>query len=229
VTGGLRDDRLVTVPNAIDVPPRPDAVGVAAARRALGVEPARPLAVAVGRLSPEKGHQVLLDAMPSVLREVPGAVLLLAGDGPEEARLRHRARPLGDAVRFLGYRRDVADVYAAADVVVLPSLSEGLPNAALEGMAHGRPVVASAVGGVPEVVMDGVTGRLVPAGEPGALARALACALSDGALRAAWGSAGRDRVERCFSAPARAARLARLYTDLASSGPGASRPRPATA
>jgi glycosyltransferase involved in cell wall biosynthesis len=211
---GIRSERLVTVPNAVDLPPAPDDAAVAAARRMLGVDADRPVAVAVGRLSPEKGHAVLLDAMSAVLAAVPRALVLLVGDGPEDERLRASARPLGDAVRFLGYRRDVAGVYAAADALVLPSLSEGLPNAALEAMAYGRPVVASAVGGVPEVVLDGVTGRLVPAGDPAALARALAGVLSDRDARASWGTAGRDRIARHFSPQARGERLLRLYAEL---------------
>lgn len=214
---GFADERLVTVPNAVALPLRDDGSARRAARRALDLPERTPVLAAVGRLSAEKGQRVLVDAMIEVAHAAPDALLLLVGDGPDDAALRARAAAVpGHPIRFLGYRADVTPVYDAADAIVLPSLSEGLPNVALEAMAHGRPVIASAVGGVPEVVDDGATGLLVPPGEPGPLARALIALLRDDGLRAALGAAGRARVETRFSVAARAARILSLYDDLVS-------------
>ncbi len=148
--------------------------------------PDRPDVLLLGRYDPRKGHAVLLQAVPEVLRAVPAARFLLAGPAalPEEVRTRAevaatvREQGLQDAV-LVGDARPVAEAMAEARVVVVPSTSEGLPNVVLEALAHGRPVVATTVGGIPEVVVDGRTGWLVPPGDPAALAAALTHALQD--------------------------------------------------
>ena len=129
----------------------------------------------VARLSPEKGIDRLLEAFAGVLRQVPYARLAIAGDGPARGQLEARAHELtlGGAVEFLGYREDVSPVLGSLDLFVLPSLTEGIPLALLEAMAAGLPVIATAVGGVPEVVEDGTSGMLVPPGDAAALERAM--------------------------------------------------------
>jgi len=160
------------------------------------------LVVELARLSGQKGHVVLLEAASALRDRFPEARYLLVGDGAERAVIEseRRRRGLERTVLLAGHRDDPAAVLAAADVVVLPSLHEGYPNVLLEAMAIGRPVVASAVGDSPDIVVEGVTGFLVPPGKSGPLADRLALLLGDPQLRARLGAAARDRAEREFSA-----------------------------
>jgi glycosyltransferase involved in cell wall biosynthesis len=139
----------------------------------------------IGRLNAQKGHTHLLDAAPEALARHPDARLLIVGDGDLMDLLREKARrlPVADRVVFAGHRSDVPDVLAAVDVFCISSLYEGTPLALFEAMAAGRPIVSTAVDGCREVLEDGVTGLLVPPGDPPALARALDRVLSDAALR----------------------------------------------
>lgn len=154
----------------------------------------------VGRLSPEKGQRRLLAAFPRILQRVPAALLVFAGDGPdlEPLRVAAAAPENRGRVRFLGYRSDVRDVFADLDLLVLSSDTEGMPNVVLEAMALGVPVVATAVGGTPELVRDGVTGILVPAADTAALAEGILRALQDrrSAMERAIGA--RSMVEQDF-------------------------------
>ncbi|MBA2564609.1 MAG: glycosyltransferase family 4 protein [Gemmatimonadetes bacterium] len=173
-----------------------------------------PVVFTAARLIPEKGVATVLRAFARASRAHAGATLVVAGVGPEEVALRAFAADLGVAarVRFLGavpYER-VAEVHAAADVFVLasrsvPGWTENFPNACLEAMASGKPVIAGRVGGVPEMVRDGETGFLVDPEKPAEVERALRRLLDDPALRASMGAAARRRMERDF-AHARAAR-----------------------
>ena len=146
-------------------PPSPEEA--ARARAALDLEPSVPVAACVARFHPIKGVDLLVEAWPEVLRSCPSAVLLLVGDGPDRAMLEERVETLGlrDQVRFLGYRDSVWEVLWACDVLVVPSRMEGLSLAALEGMATGLPVVATRVGGLPEIVTAGQNGFLAEAGD----------------------------------------------------------------
>jgi len=144
-------------------------------REELGAGVLRPLWVCAGRLEEQKGQDVLLDALAEVRRRGLEFVAVLAGDGSLRPALEQRARTLGleANVRFAGQVEDLGPLLGAADVVALPSRWEGMPLVLLEALARGRPVVASAVGGVPEVVTDGEHARLVPPGDVAALATAL--------------------------------------------------------
>src|SRR5690606_23274361 len=124
--------------------------------------------------------------------------LLLVGRGSQEGLLRERLAGV-PRVHFPGYRDDVPEVVRALDLLVLPSYVEGAPNVVLEAMAAGRAVVATAVSGTPELVIEGVTGRLVPPGDPQALAGALAALVADGEMRARMGAAGAERARRDFA------------------------------
>jgi glycosyltransferase involved in cell wall biosynthesis len=153
-------------------------------RKELGLDPKQPVICAVGNILKIKGHEVAIRAMPLVSREEPEAVLLIVGEPVDMAlyrKLEALTARLGlqDKVVMLGYREDVADLLAAADVFVMPSYSEGLPGALIEAMFTGCPVVASAVGGIPEVVTTGTTGVLVPPGDAEALAAAIKRLLAD--------------------------------------------------
>lgn len=144
-------------------------------RRELGVAPDEYLIGTAVVLTPQKGIEFLLRAIPAVLREIPRAKFMIAGDGYKKAELQAAANALGvgDRLAFLGYRSDVPRFLNAMDLYVLPSLWEGLPLALIEALACGKPAVVSDVGGNGEIVEDGVNGRLVPPGDPEALARAI--------------------------------------------------------
>jgi glycosyltransferase involved in cell wall biosynthesis len=182
--------RLVVIPDFVDCRWfRPEAV-----EKPVGA-PGRRI-VAVGRLTREKGHAVLLRAMARVVQMIGEARLSICGQGPEEERLRRQAAEAGIAerVEFAGFVADVRPALAAAEVVVMPSLSEGLGVAALEGMAMAKPVVATDAGGLPESVVDGETGVVVPAGEAEALAEAMVALLADPDRAQRMGRAGRGRA-----------------------------------
>jgi glycosyltransferase involved in cell wall biosynthesis len=166
------------------------------ARREFGIEQNAPVAAIVARLSSEKNHRNLLDAWADVVRNVPNATLLVAGEGGEGAALRAQIEQLGleNRVKMLGVRRDVARVLAACDVFVLSSDREGLPVSVLEAMAASRAVVATHVGDLPRVVREGETGLLVPPCDAAALAAALVSLLSDSARATQFGKAGKRAV-----------------------------------
>jgi sugar transferase (PEP-CTERM/EpsH1 system associated) len=169
----------------------------------------------VGRLHPQKGFSQLLEAFAAVQSKIPRARLVIVGEGELRVKLMKRANDLGISAyaTFAGHREDIPALLSALDVFVLPSLWEGLPMALLEAMASGLPVVASAVGGIPEVVVEGETGLLVPAGDVKGLVEAL-CVLSDENLRRRMGQAGQARVCDLFSIQHLVSRIENLYTEL---------------
>ena len=178
--------------------------------------PLSPVVLAAGRLSPEKGFDVLLEAVPSILRSHPDAQFVLFGEGAERAKLEARVAELGLTGRFAmpGFTAELDRFLPWADVVVLPSYTEGLPNIALEASAAGVPIVATAVGGTPEVVKDGETGLLVPSGRPIAVAEALNRLLDSCELRRSMGDAGRRRMRDLFTFEAQAERYRALFEKL---------------
>jgi glycosyltransferase involved in cell wall biosynthesis len=185
-------ERSVVIHNAVDV---------AAAPRARP-DAGTPRILVVGRLKAPKDFVTIVRALAEL---APGSFTLqVAGSGPDRPALENELRRLGlgGAVEFLGDRADVPRLLAAAHVFALSSRSEGFPVSILEAMAAGVPVVASAVGGVPEAVVDGETGILVPPGDPSALASGLQRLLGSAELRARFGSAGRARAEELFDLPA---------------------------
>lgn len=198
-------------------------------RAELGLGGSDLLILAVGNLYDVKGHDVLLHAL-SRLPTDPGWRLAVAGRGPEEARLRELAQrlSLSERVHLLGYRGDIQDLMAAADIVAMPSRSEGLPLAILEAMFARRPIVASAVGGIPDA-LGGDAGLLVPPGDPGALAQALTSLLLDPDLGSALGNAAAVRAAERFSVDAMADAYERCYREAAGTGPRRKRDRPVTA
>jgi glycosyltransferase involved in cell wall biosynthesis len=164
------------------------------------------------------GKALVLRAVPALRARVPTARVLVAGGGEREAALRSQARALGDgmadAVRFLGPRTDIPDLLAACDLVVLPSAAEALPTALIEAAAAGRPVVATRVGGIPEVVVDGVSGLLVPPCNPAALADSIATLLFDRARARLYGAAARGIARSRFSVDTHVARTLDLWEAL---------------
>ncbi len=190
-TLGIARERIAVIPNGVDTHAFTPASRPVAA----------PVIGCTGRLHRKNGHPTLLDAFAAIRQAVPEARLLLVGDGPERGSLERAVsrRGWGGIVTFAGEQADVRPWLHRIAVYVQPSISEGMSNSILEAMASGLPVVATRVGGTPEVVEDGVSGLLVPPEDPAALATALVTLLGDPARRAAMGAAGRDRVARRFS------------------------------
>lgn len=193
---GVPAERIAVVWNGMDPLPEPAPEAVRAVRESLGLDPAVPVCLLAARLHEEKGHDVLLRALPAVLREVPGLVVLCAGDGPHRPDLERdtAARGLGAHVRFLGQRGDVPALLALSTLALLPSRAESFGFAALEAMSLGRAVVASRAGGLPEVVTHGETGLVVDVGDADGLAAAMTSLLRDRGRREAMGAAGRARA-----------------------------------
>ncbi|HUP49729.1 MAG TPA: glycosyltransferase family 4 protein [Thermoanaerobaculia bacterium] len=215
---GLDPRRAVVVHNGIDVARfRRDAAG---ARRRLERELAVPegarIAVTVSVLRPGKGIEVLLAAIPAVVERVPGAVFLIVGDGPKREEWQALADATGEArqVRWAGHRRDVDAIVAGCDLFVLPTLADAFPTVLLEAMAAGLPVVASAVGGVPEIVQADVTGTLVPPADADALAAAIIHHLLDRDGAGRMGVAAVLAAESLFSTAAWIGRLDAVYGEV---------------
>jgi len=173
-----------------------------------------PLIGFVGRLVTEKGVDVLLRAFAEVVRDMPRAHLALAGDGRLMGEMRALAGSLGLArAHFLGWRGDIASLMADVDVLAVPSRSEGFGLVVLQAMALARPVVASRVTALPEIVEPGQTGTLVPPDDPASLARALTEILQSADRGAALGRAGRSRLEREFTLERMASHTAQVYRE----------------
>lgn len=198
--------RLVVVPNGVRLPPAEDPARRARAREALGVADGKVVALYVGELESRKDPLAAIDAVEAARARGAPLVLLIAGGGPLAAQVSARA---GESVRPLGRRDDVADLYAAADLFVLPSQREGMPMALLEAMSHGLAPVVSDAPGIAEAV--GGAGAVVPAGDVRALTDQLARLAADGDARARLGATARDRVRDELSAERFLARMRELY------------------
>ncbi|MBU0512919.1 MAG: glycosyltransferase [Chloroflexi bacterium] len=210
---GISDQQIETISNGILEPER-------------RIPPTRPKdwlapegyvsVVCVGRLSPEKGQDLLLQALAKLKKQNMQVYTVFIGDGPQRDQLSTDVvrLDLQNRVSFLGIRSDVYDWLFNADIFVLPSDWEGVSLAILEAMAASLPVVATAVGGTPEVVLDGVTGLLVPPRDPDALAKAILRLLGDPGLRLRMGQAGRERVEKHFAISETVRKTEALYQKL---------------
>jgi glycosyltransferase involved in cell wall biosynthesis len=205
-----KPDRVVTVHNGTARAPRPGAGP--AIREALGLGRNDLVLAMVSALRPEKGHDVALAAVSRLHERFPALRLLIVGDGPSRTEIERAAAPLGDTVRFAGYRSDVMAVLDAADLVVQPSRSDAFPTTLLEAMSAGVPVVATAVGGIPEIAEHEVTGLLLePPPRPEPLAGALALLLDDPDLRRRLGTGAREQFSRRFDAAGWAERTREVY------------------
>jgi len=208
-------ERLVVIPDFVDCQRfDPSLFQAGCPGSALAQRP--PTIVSVGRLTREKGHAVLLGAMAKAKCSMPHARLLICGTGPEEAALARQAEQVTQGVEFLGFVSDVRPVLAAADLFAMPSLSEGLGVAALEAMAMAKPVVASATGGLRELVLDSETGLLVPPGDADALAEGLLVLLRDPARAQRMGQAGRQRALAHYDRGLIVDRVLALYREVVS-------------
>jgi glycosyltransferase involved in cell wall biosynthesis len=213
---GISSERLRVVHNAVEpADHRLDADG-STFRRVCGAAPSDLFVAVIGRLSPEKGHSVFIEAFAEVAARVPSAKAVLVGDGPERLRLEGLVKEAGMAGRitFAGHRGDVSEVYAAVDLVVIPSWSEGLPNVLLEAMLHGKAVVATEVGGVPEVLQNAGVGWLVKPGDAAQLALAVTEALCDAERRRADGRTSAAYVRAHYSPARRADAIINIYREV---------------
>jgi glycosyltransferase involved in cell wall biosynthesis len=198
----------------------PSAAEHRAARVAFGLV-GEPAVVVIGRLEPQKGHALMLEAAAILTRSLPTLKVFFAGSGSLERELRARCNTAGltETVSFLGHRSDLEVLLAAADVAVMPSLYEGLPLTAIEAMAMARPVVATDIEGMREVVVDGLSGFLVGVGDAGALAQAIERLVRFPVLARQLGVNGRRRVERHFDLRFQVEGTVSLYEELLSSRP----------
>jgi glycosyltransferase involved in cell wall biosynthesis len=210
---GLPPQKISVVPNAVPVP-----------EAAPAAPTGPPTVLMVAAMRADKGHALVLDAWSAVLAAVPGARLQLAGDGPCRSDLEAQARRLSidGSVDFLGVRGDVAALLASASLLVLASYAvECFPYAVLEAMAAGRGVVSTDVAGLPEMVDDGSTGRLVPPDDPVALAEGIVEGLTDDRAAAIrWGRAGWERAGQVFPFHAWSRGMGDVFDKVASAGPG---------
>lgn len=218
----LNDEQAVSIHNGVQFGV-PD-MSPTQLRASLGLQDDDLIIASIARLERRKGHRHLIDAF-SQLRAGQGeapAVLILEGTGPEEAALRRQVEglELGASVRFVGHLPNIWNLHAAADVIVLPSIElEDFPNVVLEAMAMAKPVIASAVAGVPEQIVDGETGVLVEPGDVGALVRVLEMIVADVGARRRLGDAALARYKRMFTPEVAASRYHELYLELTAAQP----------
>jgi glycosyltransferase involved in cell wall biosynthesis len=218
----VRGRRIVTIHNFIDYDRAADVAGDAGPkfRASIGVDASALLVGVVGNVCRRKGHIHLVRAMPRIVVAEPNARLVIVGDYPEGdylAQVRAAAKELGVASRiaWTGHRHDVHRILPALDLAVLPSNEESLPLGVLEAMAAGVPVVATNVGGIPECVLSGETGTLVPPADVDALARAVILLLRDPNLRRRYGEAGRRRVREHFSPQSQTPQIEAVFASVA--------------
>jgi glycosyltransferase involved in cell wall biosynthesis len=211
---GLAERRVDVIYNGIAPGDEPTDDDRRRARAELGIEDDRPVAMQIARFHPVKDHGTALGAWAKVHEQLPDALLVLVGDGGDRQAMQSRADEMGlkDAVRFTGPVPDARRLIPAADLCLLTSLSEGVSVTLLEAMAAGRAVVATSVGGNPEVVEDGVTGLLAPRGDGDGLAQHLLDLFNNTDRSAAMGKAGRERLLDRFTADRMHAAYAREYT-----------------
>jgi L-malate glycosyltransferase len=202
----VRAREISVIPNGIDVDAYTPRTRTGELRRI----------VTVANLRPEKAHEVLIDAFAALSTTHPQLELLVVGNGSRAGDLRARAAERGVAsrVRFVGHREDVPAILSESDVFVLPSRSEAFPNSVMEAMAAGLPVIATAVGGVPELVQHEVSGILIPPDDRAALARSLRALIADPARAASLGRAARDTITSRFSFTRMVSSFEDLYLDL---------------
>lgn len=215
----INSDKVLVIPNSIEV--EKYNLEVCPHQRKqflqeLGIEQYSWIATTVARLHPVKGHTHLLKAIPRILERVPGVYFLFVGEGPLSEQIKKEAHEMmiDDSVHFLAVRQDIPMILACSDLFVLPSLSEGMPNVALEAMAAGLPVVATAVGGIPEIIEDGESGLLVPPADPHALAVAITRILTDPPQLKKMGSTARERIMNKFPTHANISAYEELYQRL---------------
>ena len=215
---GIPQEKITVIPNGRDLTtflPQ-NGRGLAEVRKHLDIPDEAAVVGVVGRLEEQKGHCFLLEALPSVLADFPNTRLLVVGDGSLREELEEQARHLGVSsnIIFTGFRDDVSHLLNVMDLVVLPSLHEGMPLTAIEAAAMAKPIVATCVDGTPEVVQDGVTGRQVPPANPPALGEAILALLRNPSQAHRMGEAGRQNALARFDLSRQVEATAKVYREV---------------
>ena len=210
------ESRLTTIHNAVDTKKIAVRRSAAELKRELKISSHQPVLGAVGRMVPIKGFNLLLEAARLILAEEPNVRFLLIGDGPQRADYEAQSEALGltDTVQFLGFRSDVTDIINLLDLFVMTSYHEGIPTVLLEAMVMRKAVVATNVGGIPEVIEDDVSGVLITPGDINSIASACIQVLRDSKLRERLGSAAKAYVEEEFSSEVQGKRALDMYKKL---------------
>jgi glycosyltransferase involved in cell wall biosynthesis len=225
---GADPAKVRVIRNGVELVPPVEPAARQRIRERLGAKEGEILIGCVGNYREMKGHALLLDAFKTVAAADDRVRLVLVGEGPTRPRIERQVAALGlsDRVRVHGREIDIIPVYAALDLVVQASSSEGLPNVLLEAAASGRPIVATDAGGSGEIVLDGTTGLLVPVGDESALVRAIRRMIDDPGLRGVLGTAARERMLTTFGVDRFVAEWAAYYEEMAERH-GIDRSRPA--
>lgn len=215
ISRGIKPEKVFTVPTGIDIEKfNPDKVE-ASLREELGLSKSTPLIGTVAVLRKKKGHHILLEAIPEVLREIPEAIFVFVGDGPQRKNIEEKIKQYGlsKKVIMLGHRNDIPQILNSIDLFVLPTLQEALGTSFLEAMAIGKPVIGSDVDGVREVIDHGVNGYLVPPDNHHLLASAIIKILKNQELAYQMGQEGRKKVENKYTLKHMCENMLNLYLE----------------
>lgn len=213
---GIDSSKILVIPNGIDTERFKPKGNFADIRKEFSIKESDIVVGFVGRVVPAKGLEYLIDALPFLKKEFKNIKLLITGEGSTMERLKKKAKEnnVHDSIIFTGKRRDIPDILSCTDIFVMPSVAEGLPNALLEAMAMGKPIVATEVGGIPEVIKNGHSGLLVPPRNPEALATAIKDLISNDQLAAKMGQVARHIVLDNFSIWSIAQKWQTLYLSI---------------
>ncbi len=216
ISEGIPSSKITAVHTCVDLDSFNPDIANETLRKELGLNAETPLVGMVAILRRKKGHHILLEAIPGILKEVPETVFVLAGNGPQEENIINRLKEQGleDKVYLLGLRNDVPDILKSIDVFVLPTLQEALGTSFIEAMAMGKPVIGADVGGVGELMKDGENGYLVKPDSPSDLAGAVIKVLRSDDRGRMMGAKGRDMAVRNFSADRMCEDMYKLYASL---------------
>ncbi len=213
---GIDSSKILVIPNGIDTERFNPEGNFADIRKGFSIKESDIVLGFIGRVVPAKGLEYLIDALPFLKKEFKNIKLLITGEGSTMERLKKKAKEnnVHDSIIFTGKRRDIPDILSCTDIFVMPSVAEGLPNALLEAMAMGKPIVATEVGGIPEVIKNRHSGFLVPPRNPEALATAIKDLISNEQLAAKMGQAARHIVLDNFSIWSIAQKWQTLYLSI---------------
>jgi len=219
-SGGLQPDKVITLYNGVDISrfKNTDASQAAKTKQALRLPLNSRVIITIAVLREPKGIQFMIEALPAILEQFPDVHYLIVGDGEYSAALTELVTALAikNHVTFAGHRTDIPDLLACSDIFVLPTLKDALPTVLIEALAAERPIVASDVGGVPEIIENGVNGLLVASGDPSKLAEACLRLLKDNELSRQIVLAGSKTVQQRFNIDAQIEQLSRMYEELTS-------------
>jgi glycosyltransferase involved in cell wall biosynthesis len=217
VKGGINSRKIKVIPDGIDYSPFEEATSIDYLRKELSFEPEDFLVGIVAHLADHKGHEYLIEATRILKQKAPRIKMIIVGEGPLQLKLSKKVKEIRveDMVFFLGFREDIPHILSSLDLFVLSSKIEGMGTSIMDAMASSLPVVATRVGGIPEVVVDGETGLLVPPKNPEALAEAVLRIYNNRELAEQLGQKGHEVVHAKFSAEAMAAKIIKEYDRLA--------------